>query len=487
MRHLRRITALVITDNLLPRGCHFGCCSVIAEKGVAEAAVQFFVRELTSWIDPADVFLILFAKDENSFWLDGAANPNSPFTVMGHAQPGSQISAEQLFAALEASDSSNPPPQSPDADSINLPFGWRPGYVGWFNYRANPIAEDAVGSWLPANEAVILDHESRRIWFAGNFESRQRFEEWVRAALIRLGLAGGGSARYLHANSPKGPTALLRLAHNPEEYLDLVNRAKEHIAAGDVYQLCLTNRLDFSHQLDPLEVFLRLRQASPAPYSAYIRIGSDVLVSSSPEQFFGITDGAIRTKPIKGTRPRLTDPAADLAISEELRNDPKERAENLMIVDLMRNDLSRVSLAESVRVENLFEVESYARVHQLVSTISARLAPGVRLREVVDALLPGGSMTGAPKPMACQLIQNLEATPRGIYSGANGWISASSGLSLNLAMTIRSLVFDVEAAEVSIGVGGGITIDSNPKAELAETELKALALLEVIGAANPWQ
>jgi para-aminobenzoate synthetase len=193
-------------------------------------------------------------------------------------------------------------------------------------------------------------------------------------------------------------------------------------------------------------------------------------------------DGTVSTKPIKGTRPRGSNDAEDRAIALDLRADQKERAENLMIVDLMRNDLGRVCEVGSVDVPKLFEVETYATVHQLVSTVVGKLLPEASVLDAVESAFPGGSMTGAPKLRAIEIISELEAGPRGVYSGAIGFITSNGAA--ELGMTIRTIVF--ENGRATIGVGGGITIDSVPEAELEETKLKAKALLRALGADDPW-
>ena len=187
-------------------------------------------------------------------------------------------------------------------------------------------------------------------------------------------------------------------------------------------------------------------------------------------------DGRVVTKPIKGTRPRGETEEQDQNLRQQLTNDVKERAENLMIVDLMRNDLLKVCAPDSVTVEKLYDVESFATVHQLVSTVSGVLRDGESAVTALDACFPGGSMTGAPKERAIQLIQELEGQPRGVYSGVNGFVSDSG--TADLGMTIRSLVF--EKGQITVGVGGGITIDSDPTSELLETKIKAMALLKAV-------
>jgi aminodeoxychorismate synthase component I len=263
----------------------------------------------------------------------------------------------------------------------------------------------------------------------------------------------------------------------------MIETAQEHISVGDVYQVCLTNEITVDTNEDPLAVFLRLRSSNPAPYSAFLKLGDLSLASSSPEQFLKVRpSGEVSTKPIKGTRPRGTTPALDAAIAAELQSDAKERAENLMIVDLMRNDIGKVSRVGTVAVPKLFEIETYATVHQLVSTVTGQLEDSETAWSAVLAAFPGGSMTGAPKIRAMEIIGDLEKGPRGVYSGCIGYMAADG--SADFAMTIRSIVFSDGVA--TIGVGGGITIDSDPKAELEETKLKAKALLAALNAADPW-
>jgi anthranilate/para-aminobenzoate synthase component I len=223
---------------------------------------------------------------------------------------------------------------------------------------------------------------------------------------------------------------------------------------------------------------LTLRQQNPAPYGSFIKVGSREIVSSSPEQFLKLTAaGKISSKPIKGTRPRSAVPVEDELLAKGLRENQKEQAENLMIVDLMRNDLGRICEPGSVVVDKLFDIESYATVHQLVSTVTGTLQPDKNAVSALEACFPAGSMTGAPKIRAIGILTELEDGPRGVYSGAIGYLGFDG--SVDLGMTIRTLVFEGKFA--SLGVGGGITIDSNPEQELQETMLKAEALLRTLG------
>ena len=263
----------------------------------------------------------------------------------------------------------------------------------------------------------------------------------------------------------------------PERYLANIDACREAIREGDAYQLCLTTEVRVEGAFDPLAVFDAVRASGATHHGGLVRIGDTTLVSASPERFLEVTpDGVVRTSPIKGTRPRHPDAASDAALAAELVASEKERAENLMIVDLMRNDLSRVCETGSVAVTRLLEVESYSQVHQLVSSIEGRLRADAGVVDAIAACFPAGSMTGAPKLRAIELLDALEARPRGPYAGAFGYLAADG--SADLAMTIRTIVFD--AAGASVGTGGGITSGSDPEAELAEARLKSAAPLAAL-------
>jgi anthranilate synthase component 1 len=233
--------------------------------------------------------------------------------------------------------------------------------------------------------------------------------------------------------------------------------------------------------VDPAATYLRLRALTPAHHGGYVRSGDTALLSASPERFLQVSAGVARTRPIKGTRPRAADAREDAALAAELRASVKERAENVMIVDLMRNDLSRVSVPGSIRVEGLLEVESYAAVHQLVSTVSSRLQSGTTAGDLLDAAFPAGSMTGAPKLSAMTILHQLEGGPRGVYAGCFGYVGQDG--TVDLAMIIRSIVTRPGGAYV--GAGGGITWGSEARAEVAEVGIKARAPLSALGAALP--
>jgi len=267
----------------------------------------------------------------------------------------------------------------------------------------------------------------------------------------------------------------------PETYAAAFATVQEHLHAGNSYEVNLTHRLTRESDLDPVTAYLRLRALNPAPYSGFLQ--HDVagarawLLSSSPERYAVITpDRHLETKPIKGTAPRGTTVVEDEALRERLATDPKTRAENLMIVDLLRNDLSLVCDVGSVEVPALMEVETYASVHQLVSTVRGHLRDDVSTVDALRALFPAGSMTGAPKLRTMQVIEEVESSPRGVYAGAFGWISGDGPA--DLGVVIRSLTTD-GSGTWTLGTGGGITVKSDVGEEWAESEWKAERLLRV--------
>jgi aminodeoxychorismate synthase component I len=443
------------------------------------AILRLELAKLRGFVNPADIFISIHKDDPNTFWLDRSTHPDEPVSVIGSAGSILDLGNNPLeaisnhLAKIQESIDSFPEDE--------IPFSFRPGLVGYLGYEilkgAREIASGDKAELMIVDRAMVFDHRDRHMYFIGLFETEAEFQNWHRAALLRLTLVGGELASYTQrTKEPKIIASKLR--HSPEKYLELIDKCKQHIASGDVYQLCLTNQILIEHDADPLKTFLSLRQQNPAPYGSYIKVGKSEIVSSSPEQFLKVTaEGKISSKPIKGTRPRSQVPVEDELLAKELRENQKEQAENLMIVDLMRNDLGRICEPGSVTVEKLFDVESYATVHQLVSTVTGTLHPGQNIADALEACFPAGSMTGAPKIRAIEILEDLEAGPRGVYSGAIGYLGFDG--SADLGMTIRTLVFEGNLA--TLGVGGGITIDSNPEQELQETMLKAEALLRTLG------
>jgi para-aminobenzoate synthetase component 1 len=274
---------------------------------------------------------------------------------------------------------------------------------------------------------------------------------------------------------------LRRGGFDAEGHGKTVERIREAIAAGDLYQACLTHRLELPWAGDAFALAGALRSLNPAPFACLLELPGATVVGSSPERFLRVTpDGWVESRPIKGTRPRRANAEADRRERAALAESAKDRAENLMIVDLVRNDLGRVCENGSVHVPELFGIEPYASVFQLVSTVRGRLAPGRGALDAVRAAFPPGSMTGAPKLAAMALLARLEPVRRGLYSGAIGYLDLRGGA--DLSVTIRSAI--LTGGRAFVHTGGGIVADSEPAAEWAEAEAKARALLAALAAAS---
>lgn len=420
-------------------------------------------RELPGWIDPAELYLGGPATARSSFWLDAGPGATAGWSWLGTAEPAPEPPGDLALTLAPA--------------DVSLPGPFHGGWVGWLGYDAAaadagaPARRDDFAperSGLRVQRFVAVDHGARRVWAIA---PEQDIDAFARDVATWRRQATAVPARAVEASG----------RHTPARYAALVDDCREAIRRGDAYQLCLTTRFQVEAAIDPVEAYLRLRAETPTHHGGLLRVDGFALASASPERFLEIRDGIIRTRPIKGTRPRAATPSDDAALARELRGSVKEQAENVMIVDLMRNDLQRVCEPGSVAAERLLEVESYRAVHQLVSTVAGRLRPGTRLRDVLDAAFPAGSMTGAPKLSAMTLLHDLEAAPRGVFAGAFGWIGDDG--SADLAMVIRSIVFHRTGAYV--GAGGGITWRSDPAAEVAEVGVKARGPLAALGARLP--
>ncbi len=419
-------------------------------------------RELPTWTDPAILYAAGFARAEHSFWLDAGPDAADGWSWIGTGVP----SPAPGHVACAGTD-----------DARLGPF--RGGWVGWAGYDAAaeragaPATHDGApdGLWLRVDRLVGFDHGRRRvIGFAqadGIDDLVLEIESW----------RASGSAPV----APDAVSVPIRGRHSPERYAALIEECREEIREGRAYLLCLTTRFETDASVDPFHAYLRLRDATPSHHGGMIRSGATALLSASPEQFLTVTDGVVRTRPIKGTRPRGRDAGSDAALAAELRASEKEQAENVMIVDLMRNDLQRVCVPGSVAAERLLEVESYPAVHQLVSTVAGRLLPHTTVDDLWRVAFPAGSMTGAPKLSAMGILNRLESAPRGVFSGCFGWVGDDGGL--DLAMVIRSIV--VHPAGAYVGAGGGITWGSVAAEEVAEVGVKAGGPLAAMGGALP--
>lgn len=347
---------------------------------------------------------------------------------------------------------------------------------------------------------VGWDRKESRCWVAST-GSADREGDPEALATRRLGQAqawlNGGSAP-AHYRLPRGtdldlagtaapPTypvpgaSGLRSTFSPAGYRDAVRRAIEFIRAGDVYQVNLSQRFEVPSDEEPVHLYRRLREASPAPFGSFFAGDGFSVLSTSPERFVQVSPaGDVQTRPIKGTRPRSEDPSEDRRLAEELQASVKDRAENLMIVDLLRNDLSRVCGADSVRAVDLFRVESYRTVHHLVSTVEGKLREGRGPSDLLRAAFPSGSVTGAPKIRAMEIISELEPVARGPYCGALGYLGFGSDMDTSVSIRIAVAVED----RVVFHAGGAVVVDSDPAAEYEETLDKTRALVSTVPVAG---
>jgi anthranilate/para-aminobenzoate synthase component I len=431
---------------------------------------QLFRAEIPEWVEPERLHAYLAAQSTSSVWLDAGPQATSGFSYL--AVVSDVLTNDDALRELGAH---LPTPHRVDSnDTHSGPFAL--GWVGWFGYEygVRLVGRSSEASRYPdvalarVRAAFAFNHALRRCFMLA--DSQQGIAE-----LARLKEA---SELWIPTSHPT-PKPVISWRHEADDYESMVDACKRAIRDGDAFQLCLTNEISASGDFDARTVYERLRHDNPSHHGALLRLAGVSLLSSSPEVFLRVTaDGRAITMPIKGTRRRGRDQSEDENLAAELRASAKEQAENLMIVDLMRNDLSRVAVTGTVAAHDLLQVHSLPHVHQLVSTVSAQVRPELTALDVIEAAFPAGSMTGAPKIAAIGILAELERGPRGIYSGAFGWLGRDG--TCELAMVIRSIIIDDAGA--TIGTGGGITSDSDSAFELEETRIKAAAALRALGA-----
>jgi para-aminobenzoate synthetase component 1 len=363
--------------------------------------------------------------------------------------------------------------------ACELPFSG--GAIGYFSYdlarrferlptlaaSTEKMPEMALGIY---DWAVVVDHLERRSWLVG--QGRDPETDWKWDGL----LARFSAPSVERARVPFRITAPLASSLPHAAYAAAFRRVYDYIRAGDCYQINLAQCFAAPAAGDPWLAYQALRVINPAPYSAFLNTPYGSVLSASPESFLKLERGHVETRPIKGTRPRSGHPRLDAELAEALRASEKDRAENVMIVDLLRNDLSKNCELGSVKVPKLFEVESFATVHHLVSTVAGRLRQGRDALDLLRGCFPGGSITGAPKLRAMQLIEELEPHRRGVYCGAIGYVGCDGNMGLNIA--IRTLVYSGGA--IRFWAGGGIVADSRLEDEYQETFDKAAAMLRLL-------
>lgn len=409
-------------------------------------------------------FAATAAAHDRCFWLDGAATRpwSGHRSVLGwltdddislsysasrrevtrHAGGSSEVVGDDIFATLREAVAADAA-----ADEEVL-------WVGWFGYACRPD--------LPARPAADGIPDA----------------VWMRARHTRVVTHPPDDARDASVIATPPPAGRPDV---PPWYAAAFDRVQEHLHAGDSYEVNLTYRRSVTSLAGPVATYLRLRALNPAPYAGFLQHRGSWLLSASPERYATVdANGVLETRPIKGTTPRHATPERDEESRRHLSSDPKFRAENLMIVDLLRNDIGMVSEVGTVEVPQLMAVESYTSVHQLVSTVRGRLRGGIGTLEALRALFPAGSMTGAPKLRTMEVIDGVEATPRGVYSGAFGWIAPDGRA--DLAVVIRSLTTTGDGTW-TLGTGGGITVQSDVAEEYAEASWKAERLLGALALA----
>jgi para-aminobenzoate synthetase len=461
------------------------------------------VRKLAARLDAEQCFVRLYGDDPHAFWLDSSKSldERSRFSFMGGSTGPLSYGVRYDVAAREVTVEQNGSARvfhetifdylqrELDAlrDETDLPFDFNCGFVGYFGYELKADCDGSLvhrssmpdAQLLFADRLIVLDHVESCAYLlcltdAANEAGGVRWLDETERRLAQL------------PDEPQDEPVLAPLRDEPigftlsrdyETYLDDIRRCKECLYEGESYEICLTNKVRTDVALDPLRLYRVVRKVNPAPFSAFLRYGDASVVSSSPERFLRVhRDRWVETKPIKGTVRRGRTPAEDLALSESLRSSEKNRAENLMITDLLRNDLGIVCEIGTVHVPGLMEIETFETVHQLVSTIKGRLRADLGVADCIRACFPGGSMTGAPKKRTMEIIDDLEGEARGVYSGAIGYLGLSGGADLNIV--IRTIVMDGRLT--SIGTGGAIVMHSDPEEEYRETILKAEALMKSI-------
>ncbi|MFJ4287704.1 aminodeoxychorismate synthase component I [Paenarthrobacter nicotinovorans] len=490
--------------------------AILSPELSARRGLQLRSERLEATPDAARLFETLYGRSPNAVWLDSSnaaavparsqAAARSRFSILADdgGTFGQSVQHRSGVTKVTAGSATvtTPGPFFRWLDSVwgrravRAPRGYDAQFtLGWLGYLGYELKRETGGNdvqsdtpdaaLLFAGRAVVLDHREHTAWLLA-LEAPDA-GDWLREARAAVVSAsdGGAGAASEHSGATVPEFASRDSA---TDYKRKIADSQHQISEGNSYEVCLTTTLEApAGELDAWGSYLALRRRNPAPFASYLRFGGLEIASTSPERFLRIlSDGGMRAEPIKGTRGRSADPAEDAALRQDLETSLKDRAENIMIVDLLRNDLSHFAIPGSVTVSRLCAIESYATVHQMVSTIDAHLRPGAPRAEAVAAAFPAGSMTGAPKISTMDILDQLESGPRGIYSGAIGYFSLNAAT--DLAVVIRTLVVNPDAdggRTLSLGVGGAITADSVADDEYEEIRTKAFGVLSTLGSGFP--
>jgi para-aminobenzoate synthetase len=480
--------------------------SAVASEDVSESPRNIEVKENGDWrvssrklhqyASTEATFCSLFGDEAPAFWLDSAQTSVGRFSFMGSASgpSGMWLSYFTEDNRLELHSAGRDEVlKTPLLDflqseldrrtcsSPELPFDFNGGFVGYFGYELKAECGGRMAHRSPhadaclifADRMIAFDHKENSVYlvYAGRRDEVRHAETWFNEMERRFESGFPQPPAVVPADIDMG----FHADQTHERYLESVGQCLEFIRDGESYEICLTNQLTAKAPLCPLNYYRGLRRSNPAPNSAFLRFPDVSVACSSPERFLKIDpQRLVESRPIKGTLKRTANAAEDRQLREQLRTNVKTRSENLMIVDLLRNDLGRVCEVGSVHVPQMMEVETYTNLHQLVSTVRGRLRQDMKAIDCLRSAFPGGSMTGAPKIRTMELIDQLESSARGIYSGAIGFLGLNGSADLNIV--IRTAVFS--GGNVSIGVGGAVVALSNPEAEFEESILKGRALID---------
>jgi len=472
-------------------------------------AYRLHTRRIAGAVDTEAAFTRMYGASRRAFWLDSALVEEglSRFSFFGDdSGPLAEFVRYDVESGVCEIERSGRPMRkvtttvfdylrrqlaTRHVDAGDLPFDFTGGYVGYFGYETKAdcgspnrhSSEIPDACWLFADRLIAVDHLKGFTYAVCLAEDSPpatwEAADWLESALTQLSFVAVEHERPplpVPAESDLG-AAEPWLVRDRETYLADIEACRRELRAGTSYEICLTNAARLPAPPDPYDFYRVLRRINPAPYAAFLRMGDVDVAGSSPERFLRITrDGIAEARPIKGTAPRGGDPEEDARLRDALASDAKTRAENLMIVDLLRNDLGRVCRTGSVRVTRLMATETYATVHQLVSTVEGRLREGTNAVDCVRACFPGGSMTGAPKLRTMEIIDGLETEARGVYSGALGYLGCSGGADLNIVIRTAVLADGL----MQLGAGGAIVLDSDPVGEYDEMLLKTAAQMRAL-------